>query len=140
MTVFTFPYLEEYLEDGTVIFRPYVRIHLQGVDRRWRLFDLYADSGADITLLREADCQALGRELTAGRLLLISGVCTGLIRTFVHEVPLRLGTESFSCPVAFAERAEVPRLLGHAGIFPRFQVCYDDARRVTQFILQEDRL
>ncbi len=87
MTVFTFPYLEEYLEDGTVTFRPCVRIHLQGVDRQWRPFDLYADSGADITLLREADCQALGRELADGRLLLISGVCSGLIRTFVHQIP-----------------------------------------------------
>lgn len=34
MIVFTFPYLGEYLEDGTVIFRPYVHIHLQGVDGR----------------------------------------------------------------------------------------------------------
>jgi len=137
MIVFTFPYLGEYLEDGTVIFRPYVHVHLQGVDGRWLPFDLYADSGADITLLREADCQALGRELTDGYLLRISGICTGLIRTFVHEVPLRLGTETFSCPVAFAEGVDVPRLLGHAGIFPRFQVCYDDAQQVTRFILEE---
>jgi hypothetical protein len=138
MTVFTFPYLEEHLEDGTIIFRPYVHIRLQGADERWRPFDLYADSGADITLLREADCQVLGYELTAGRLLRISGVCSGLIRTFVHEIPLRLGTEIFLCPVAFAEKADVPRLLGHAGIFPRFKVCYDDAKLVTQFILREE--
>lgn len=138
MTVFTFPYLEEHLEDGTVIFRPWVHIRLKGTDGRWRSFDLYADSGADITLLREADCRALGYKLTGGRLLHISGVCSGLIRTFVHEIPLRLGTEIFYCPVAFAEEADVPRLLGHAGIFPRFKVCYDDAKHVTQFILREE--
>jgi len=126
MTVFTFPYLEEYLEDGTVIFRPCVRIHLQGVDRRWHPFDLYTDAGADITLLREADCQALGRELTAGHLLFIGSICTGLIRAFVHEVPLRLGTETFLCPIAFAEKANVPRLLGRSGVFSRSEVCYDD--------------
>jgi hypothetical protein len=39
--------------------------------------------------------------------------------------------------VAFAEKADVPRLLGRAGVFNRFQVCYDDAQRVTRFILPE---
>jgi hypothetical protein len=135
--VFTFPYSEEKLPDGTIVSRPLVFIHLQGQDGGWQLFDLYPDAGADITLLREHDCRLLGYELEAGKELFIGGICSGPIRTFVHELPLRLGTGIFICPVAFAEKANVPRLLGRAGLFYHFKVCYDDARGVTQFILQE---
>jgi len=52
---------------------------------------------------------------------------------------MRLGTEEFSCNIAFAKRAEVPRILGREGIFSRFKVCYDDVNRVTGFILQQGR-
>ena len=90
-----------------------------------------------MTLLREAGCQLFGYELNAGKLQWMGGGCAGLIRTFVHQIFFRLGTEMLACPVAFAEKADVPRLLGRAGIFERFQVCYDDAQRVTRFILPE---
>ena len=137
MTVFSFPYLEGKTKDGTSVFRPWVRIHLQGADGDWSAFQLYADAGADITLLRSTDCQILGYQLEAGEMRLMSGVCSGLIRTFIHELPLRLGTEEFPCRVAFAERADVPRLLGRQQVFQCFKVCYDDVARLTQFFLRE---
>ncbi len=137
MTVFTFSYREHRMRDGTVIFRPWVHIHLPSKDGEWTLFELYADAGADFTLLRQADCEALGYDLEAGELRLIGGVCSGLVRVFLHELPLRLGTEEFLCPVAFAEKAAVPRLLGRREVFQRFKVCYDDVGRVTEFILRD---
>ncbi len=41
------------------------------------------------------------------------------------------------CRVAFATEVSVPCLLGREGVFQHFKVCYDDERRVTQFILRE---
>ncbi|MDW8366580.1 MAG: hypothetical protein RMK49_12115, partial [Abditibacteriales bacterium] len=83
MTVFTFPYEEHRLRDGTVIFRPWVHIHLPSKEGEWTLFELYADAGADFTLLRQADCEALGCELIAGEPRLMGGVCSGLTRVFI---------------------------------------------------------
>jgi len=137
MTIFSFPYLEHRARDGTGIFRPWVRIHLLSQDGPWKLFGLYADAGADFTLLRQGDCEALGYDLKAGEPRFMGGVCSGLTRVFIHELPLRLGTEVIPCPVAFAEKAAVPRLLGRQGVFQRFKVCYDDVGRVTEFIVRE---
>jgi hypothetical protein len=92
VTVFSFPYREERSRAGRLIFRPSVTAELQDADGRWHPFRLYADAGADITLLREADCRTLGYELEAGEEQFMGGIGPGLIRTFVHQVRVRLGT------------------------------------------------
>lgn len=139
MTIFTFPYIAERTRSGLLRFRPFALVHLQGADGCWYPFPFYVDAGADVTLLREGDCRLLGYELEAGKLQFMGGVCTGLIRTFVHQISLRLGTETLPCSVAFAEKVDVPRLLGREGVFDHFKVCYDDARRMTDFILREEQ-
>lgn len=136
MRVFSFPYREERARDGTLVFRPGVAIDIQGTDGQWYSFKAYADAGADITLLRKSDCEILGYPLETGELRYMGGVCTGLIETYLHRVQVKLGTEEFPCTVAFAEREEVPCLLGRADIFQRFRVCYDDQQRMTDFILR----
>lgn len=138
MTTFTFPYRRQESEDGTIVYRPWARIYLPDEKGVWTLFEVIADAGADLTLLRQEDCEALGYELKAGTPLFMRGVCSGITRVHVHQLPLRLGTEVFPCPVAFAEQAPVPRLLGRRGVFERFKVCYDDVTRVTEFMLRED--
>ena len=138
MTVFSFPYREERSRAGRPIFRPSVTVELQDADGRWHPFRLYADAGADITLLREADCRTLGYELEAGEEQFMGGIGPGLIRTFVHQVRVRLGTVELCCRVSFATEISVPRLLGREGVFDHFRVCYDDIRRITDFILGND--
>jgi hypothetical protein len=91
VTVFSFPYREERSRAGRPIFRPSVTVELQDADGRWHPFRLYADAGADITLLREADCRTLGYELEAGEEQFMGGIGPGLIRTFVHQMSVRLG-------------------------------------------------
>jgi hypothetical protein len=110
-----------------------VVIDIQGTDGEWHPFRLYADASADITLLRRGDCEMLGRELESGEMRHMGGIGSGLIRTFIHRVSLRLGTVEFPCRVAFADRQEVPRLLGRLDLFSRFKVCYDEVARVTEF-------
>jgi len=138
VTVFSFPYRRERARNGTVIFRPSVSVHLQGVDGEWLPFRLYADAGADLTLMTATDCQSLGYELESGEFRFMGGVCSGLIRTFIHNLPIRLGTEELNCQIAFADKSDLPRLLGRENVFRRFKVCYDDVERVTQFISREE--
>lgn len=51
MSIFTFPYRREKTRDGTIVYRPCATIELQSSDGRWEPFELYADAGADLTLL-----------------------------------------------------------------------------------------
>lgn len=139
MKVFSFPYRQERARDGTLVLRPAATIAVQASDGKWLAFEAYADAGADITLLRKSDCEILGYPLEAGELRYMGGVCSGLIKTYLHKVPVRLETVEFLCVVAFAEKEEIPCLLGRADIFQRFRVCYDEQKRMTDFILREDK-
>ncbi|HIE51616.1 MAG TPA: hypothetical protein EYP85_07630 [Armatimonadetes bacterium] len=138
MPVITFPYLLEQDESGAIVCRPQARIHVQTADGCWQPFRLYADACADLTLLRQVDCERLGYPLEEGELRYIGGVCSGLIPIHIHTLTLRLGTEEFPCPIAFAKGADVPRLLGREGVFQRFIVCYDETDKVTHFITKPD--
>jgi len=136
MTTFTFPYGEERTRAGAVVFRPHALVFLQAADGTWRPFRLYADAGADITLLRADDCRLLGYRLKAGQPLWMGGIGRGLVRAYLHQVPIRLGTVEFKCQVAFTARARAPRLLGRSDVLTRFEICYEVAR-LTRFILRE---
>jgi hypothetical protein len=134
VSITAFPYMPEPDAAGRLVFRPYVRIHLQAADETWHLFEPFPDAGADLTLLREDDCEKLGYPPTAGQEGSIRGVCSGSTPIYIHTLRMRLGTEEFNCRVAFAVGAQVPRRLGRQGVFQQFKVCYDDVRQVIEFI------
>lgn len=137
MSVFSFPYRKERTRFGEIIFRPRATIELQGIHKEWYRFSLYADSGADVTLLRRSDCRILGYELTTGDERPLGGIGKGLIKTYVHRIKVRIGTVEFVSAVAFAEEEEIPRLLGREDIFNHFKVCFDQPNLVTDFIAIE---
>ena len=112
-------------------------ILLQAVDGAWHSFRLYADAGADLTLLRADDCRLLGYRLKAGEPVQIGGIGRGSIKAYLHRIPVRLGTVEFECQVAFSARVRVPRLLGRSDVLTRFEICYDEVARLTRFILRE---
>jgi len=75
--------------------------------------------------------------LKEGRERLIGGVSGGLIRTYIHQVLLRIGEIELMAEVAFAELEEVPRLLGRKDIFNRFQVNFDEEELKIHFTPKE---
>lgn len=101
----------------------------------WHLFRPYVDSGADLTLLKRSDCDNLGYDLTTGALRLIGGISKTLVKTYVHQIQMRLGEIQFLCRVAFAEIDAVPRLLGRLDVFHRFRICFEEAKRETHFLV-----
>ena len=134
MRRYTFPYRQEYSTLIGDIHRPVVTVHLQSRDGRWVGFTLYADSGADITLLPKSACDGLGFVLEAGEEGHVGGITQGRIRVYVHEINMKLGEEVFAAKVAFADTDTVPPLLGRTDVFDRFKVCYANKRRETSFI------
>jgi len=96
----------------------------------------YIDSGAIVTLLRRTVADELGISLDAGRRIVLSNVGGAQTEAFVHELPIRFSEadEAVNAPVAFATNDRVPNLLGRVGIFDRFQITFDPARRETRIV------
>lgn len=138
MIKYSFNYREEKAREGEVIYRPVACIYLRGKDNKFYLFDGYVDSGADISLFTRSDCALLGYKLEKGKEKLIGGVSGALIRTFVHQIPIKIGNTKFNAEMAFAEIENVPRLIGRKNIFEKFQVLFDEKKLKVYFILVED--
>ena len=88
------------------------------------------DSGATATLLPLTDAEALGIELTSGEKISIRGISGDALAGYRHRSTLDL--EGFllqEVPITFASRSDVPRVLGREGVFERFGILFDEAKR-----------
>ena len=52
-----------------------------------------------------------------------------IISPYRHTVRLKLNGFRMKVPVIFVEHSEVPRIMGREGIFSRFGIIFDEARR-----------
>jgi hypothetical protein len=135
MKQYTFPYRREYSTIIGEIHRPVITLYIQAKKKKWRGFTLYADSGADITLLPQSACKGLGYKLKTGRPGHVGGITRGKIKVYVHELNIKLGEESFKARIAFAQTENIPPLLGRTDVFDNFKVCYSNKQKETAFIL-----
>ena len=56
------------------------------------------------------------------------------VQVYIHKMAIRIGDAEFDAKISFADREEVPRLLGRMGIFQKFQVCFDEKTLMVHFI------
>jgi len=131
---YSFGYRRERARIEKEIYRPIASIYLKGSKGDWYLFYPYVDSGADISLFTRTDCELLGYNLEEGEERLIGGITGSLMKVYIHEIPVRIGDIEFNARIGFADREEVPRLLGRKSVFQEFQVCFDDKRLMVHFI------
>jgi len=136
MRQYSFPYRREYSALVGEIYRPIVIVYLQARDKGWIGFTLYADSGADITLLPQSACKGLGYKLKDGKPSYVGRITRGRIKVYVHEINMRLEEEIFKARIAFAQTESIPPLLGRTDIFDHFRICYDNKQKETIFIVQ----
>lgn len=129
-----FPYRREFSRAGEVVYRPVARFSLRGRNGEWRTFRAYVDSGADISLLGRSGCELLGYSLRRGTPLRIGGVGGGVLRLYVHRLPVKIGTVSFEADVGFSEKDDVPHLLGRRDVFRHFVVSFRERERLTVFV------
>jgi len=133
MKQYIFPYRREYSTLIGEIHRPVATIYIEAENKTWRGFTLYADSGADITLLPRSACKGLGYNLTAGKPGQVGGITKGKIKVYVHELNAKIGDEAFKARIAFAQTENIPPLLGRADIFDHFKVCFNNKQKQTTF-------
>jgi hypothetical protein len=89
MKKYTYKYRKEKTRTGEIVYRPVAHVYLRGKDNNFYLFDIYIDSGADMSLFNRSDCSLLGYDLEEGIEKFFGGIGGNLIRTFVHQVPVK---------------------------------------------------
>jgi len=107
-----------------IINRPKITIFLCSTQNEWRGFNVYVDSGADLSLFTRNDAEFLGLSLTQGEYHPIAGVGRVLVPAFVHAVKMKIGDTVLEVKAAFADSDEVPRLLGRADVFSHFKITF----------------
>ena len=90
----------------------------------------YADSGADITIFPRSVCELLGLRLQDGQESTVTGVGGEEIKIFIHRIMARIGDEELNIRAGFAEREDIPYLLGRTDILARFNILFEEHRAV----------
>jgi len=94
---------------------------------------VFVDSGATFSILTAGEAERIGINWQSGRRQMIVVGDGSYIPTFIHNLPIQIGTSQITAPIGFSERLGVGfNLLGRTGVFNQFQICFNDrARRVT---------
>lgn len=130
MKRFSFPYKKEPSSIFGYVYRPVVEMHLRTREGEWFKISSYADSGADITILPRSVCKILGLRLQDGQENVVTGVSGEEIKIFIHKITVRIGDEEIEIRAGFAEREDIPYLLGRTDILNRFNILFESDKVV----------
>jgi hypothetical protein len=94
---------------------------------------VFVDSGATFSMLTVGEAARIGIDWQSGRRQMIVVGDGSYIPTFIHNLPIQIGSSQITAPVGFSERPGVGfNLLGRTGVFNQFEVCFNDhACKVT---------
>ena len=127
-----FPYRPEPTPGGKTIYRPVAKVNVFGANGRSLTPLLYIDSGADHTLLPYRLGKYLGLDQTRGEVREIHGI-NGAVGVIYAPIDMELAGLRFTVRVAWAQLEEVPCLLGRTDVVDRFEITFQQARRVVVF-------
>lgn len=127
-----FPYLEiDHRE-----FAPIVPVEIRGLI--WISFEAYIDTGASCSIFHTDRAEVLGLNYRKGKKFYVKVGDGGLIPVYLHVLPVRFSGIEFKAPIGFSKELGVGfNLLGRAGFFEKFRICFNDRYRkveVTLFI------
>ena len=119
-----------YLKDSTGRFSPI--IYLQAwTGNRWLYLQAYVDSGASYSVFHKDVAELLGIKLSRAKRRYIGLGNGSVIPIYLSRVRIQFAGEDFTIPVGFSENLKIGfNLLGRAGVFDRFAMCFNDKARV----------
>jgi len=126
----SFPYKKEPSDLFGHIYRPVVEIYLKTKESQWFKVSAYADSGADVTVFPKSISNILGLRLHEGQESTVKGVGGEEIRIFIHKITVRINKEELEIRAGFAEREDIPYLLGRTDIRTHFNLLFKEDRIV----------
>ena len=108
---------------------PIVPVSING-HRLWA----FVDSGATFSMLTVDEAMRIGIDWQSGRRQMIVVGDGSYIPTFIHDLPIQIGSTQITAPIGFSERLGVGfNLLGRTGVFNQFEVCFNDHTRKVTF-------
>ena len=122
----TFPYLK----DARGHYAPIV--YLQAwTGNRWLYLQAYVDSGASWSVFHLDVAQLLGVKLNRAKRRYVSLGNGNVLPVYLEHIKVRFAGVEFLAPAGFSETLHTGfNLLGRAGFFNRFLVCFNDRARV----------
>ena len=123
---FEFPYMK----DAQGRYAPL--IYLQAwTGNRWLYLQAYVDSGASWSVFHLDVAQLLGIKLSQAKRRYIALGNGSVIPIYLQHIKVRFAGMEFSAPAGFSDALRVGfNLLGRAGFFDRFLICFNDRARV----------
>lgn len=113
--------------------RPLIDLEIYSIkERKWIIiYEILADTGADISILPEAIGKAIVKNISAGRILKIRGVVpSSFTEVYVHQLKFRLNNKVFTLPVAISQSNDVPPILGREGGLDLFKALFNQGKEI----------
>jgi len=123
-----------YLKDPAGRFAPIVSLRIWAKNR-WIYLQAYVDSGASWSILHADIAELLSLRVSRMKKQYMALGNGSVIPVSLHRVRVQFGGAEFTVPVGFSDALKVGfNLLGRAGFFDRFIVCFNDRDRVLTAI------
>jgi len=123
-----------YLKDAAGHYAPIVYLQIW-TGNRWLYLQAYVDSGASWTIFHADVAQLLGITLSNLKRRYMSLGNGSRIPIFLSRVRVRFAGTEFTAPAGFSDALKVGfNLLGRAGFFDRFMMCFNDRIRLLTAI------
>lgn len=74
----------------------------------WQRVDVYIDSGATFTVLKARIAERYNFDYRQGNPVNIQVGDGRLIRIYLHNLDIQIGSERFTCPIGFSDNLGVP--------------------------------
>ena len=104
------------------------------IEAVWYPVEVYVDSGSAYTVLRAQIADGIGFDYRTGNRVYLQVGDGSFVPVYLHQLEVQVGTDRFPAQVGFSEKLGVGfNLLGRAGVFERFKICFQESQRVLTF-------
>lgn len=94
---------------------------------RWHPVEAYVGSGATYSVFTAQVADRLGLDFRSGQRLYVQVGDGGFIPVYLHDLQIQIGRHNLEVPLGFSDKLGVRfNLLGRAGVFGCFRVCFDE--------------
>jgi len=117
-----------------VLYRPIIGVSRK-IGKRWAESSFILDSGAEFTMLPARVARSMDVDLDEFSRLSVEGIEGAGLKGALAPIPIRVGREKLTVRCFFAEKDDVPFLLGRADVFDRFNILFDAKKKRVVFTL-----
>lgn len=119
-----------YLKDAQGRYAPIVYLQVWTGDR-WLYLQAYVDSGASWSVFHMDVAQLLGIKLNQAKRRYVSLGNGSVLPVYLQRIKVRFAGAEFMAPAGFSDALRMGfNLLGRAGFFTRFSMCFNDRARL----------